>query len=141
MQLTEIKHRSLRQRLTACAATAVLATSSVVPAFADANDNNTASPIKHVIIIIGENRSFDHVFATYTPSNNTDTVLNLLSEKIVNADGSPGPNYGKAIQYSASDYDVYQLSPSKAPYATLPPALVGGPTTPYVCAFTSAAIP
>ncbi len=27
----------------------------------------TATPIKHVIIIIGENRSFDHVFATYVP--------------------------------------------------------------------------
>jgi phospholipase C len=27
----------------------------------------TATPIKHVIIIVGENRSFDHVFAT--PSN------------------------------------------------------------------------
>ena len=24
----------------------------------------TATPIKHVIVIIGENRSFDHVFAT-----------------------------------------------------------------------------
>ena len=27
----------------------------------------TATPIKHVIIIVGENRSFDHVFATYAP--------------------------------------------------------------------------
>jgi phospholipase C len=27
----------------------------------------TASPIKHVIIIVGENRSFDHLFATYVP--------------------------------------------------------------------------
>ncbi len=27
----------------------------------------TATPIKHVIVIIGENRSFDHVFATYVP--------------------------------------------------------------------------
>ena len=30
-------------------------------------DADTRSPIKHVIIIIGENRSFDHVFATYVP--------------------------------------------------------------------------
>ena len=29
----------------------------------------TASPIKHVIIIVGENRSFDHLYATYTPKN------------------------------------------------------------------------
>jgi phospholipase C len=27
-------------------------------------DNSTETPIKHVIVIIGENRSFDHVFAT-----------------------------------------------------------------------------
>ena len=29
------------------------------------NDAKTTTPIKHVIVIIGENRSFDHVFATY----------------------------------------------------------------------------
>ena len=29
----------------------------------------TATPIKHVIIIVGENRSFDHLFATYVPKN------------------------------------------------------------------------
>ena len=28
-------------------------------------DANTTTPIKHVIVIIGENRTFDHVFATY----------------------------------------------------------------------------
>ena len=26
-------------------------------------DANTATPIKHVIVIVGENRSFDHLFA------------------------------------------------------------------------------
>jgi hypothetical protein len=30
-------------------------------------DQTAATPIKHVIVIIGENRSFDHVFATYVP--------------------------------------------------------------------------
>ena len=30
-------------------------------------DHETTTPIKHVIVIIGENRSFDHVFATYVP--------------------------------------------------------------------------
>ena len=33
------------------------------------NDAKTTTPIKHVIVIIGENRSFDHVFATYNPGN------------------------------------------------------------------------
>jgi phospholipase C len=27
----------------------------------------TLTPIKHVIVIIGENRTFDHVYATYRP--------------------------------------------------------------------------
>src|ERR1700674_1245491 len=47
----------------------------------------TATPIKHVIIIVGENRSFDHLFATYVPKHRSEKVLNLLSEGIVNADG------------------------------------------------------
>ena len=69
------------------------------------NDNNTTTPIKHVIVIIGENRTFDHLFATYQPVNTGETVLNLLSEGIVNADGTPGPNYSKvAAQYQAQDY-------------------------------------
>ena len=29
------------------------------------NDDKTTSPIKHVIVIVGENRSFDHEYATY----------------------------------------------------------------------------
>ena len=34
----------------------------------ESGDNDTKTPIKHVIIIIGENRTFDHVFATYKPT-------------------------------------------------------------------------
>jgi phospholipase C len=74
------------------------------PARAGNDPNNavdaikTATPIKHVIIIVGENRSFDHLFATYTPKDKDDKVLNLLSEGIVNADGTPGANFAKAHQ-------------------------------------------
>src|ERR1700682_6656351 len=53
----------------------------------------TASPIKHVLIIVGENRSFDHLFATYVPKSRDDRVLNLLSQGIVKSDGSPGTNF------------------------------------------------
>ena len=35
----------------------------------------TASPIKHVIIIVGENCSFDHLFATYEPKSRDEHVL------------------------------------------------------------------
>ena len=72
-----------------------------VPADADpsVNEIKTVTPIKHVIIIVGENRSFDHLFATYVPRSKEDRVRNLLSEKIINADGTPGPNFAKAHQF------------------------------------------
>jgi phospholipase C len=59
------------------------------------NDKNTTSPIKHLIVIMGENRTFDHVFATYKPRQG-ESVDNLLSKGIINLDGSRGPNYAKA---------------------------------------------
>jgi phospholipase C len=95
------------------------------------NDGNTTTPIKHVIVIIGENRTFDHLFATYQPVNSSETVWNLLSEGIVNADGTPGQNYANATQYqamdTASDQKTYLLSPPKTgPYTTLPAPLAGG---------------
>jgi phospholipase C len=96
-------------------------------------DTATRTPIKHVIVIIGENRTFDHVFATYKPRHQGDKVLNLLSRHIVNEDGTPGPNYGLSLQYEAQDTDVYRMNPFKAPYSVLPPALTGGPATPAVC--------
>jgi phospholipase C len=30
-------------------------------------NRGSRTPIKHVIIIVGENRTFDHLFATYKP--------------------------------------------------------------------------
>ena len=102
-------------------------------------DNNTTSPIKHVIVIIGENRSFDHVFATYVPKPG-ETVNNLLSEGIVKLDKNknaiPGPNFDKAQQLAATDStpDTFLLSPHKTefPNNQLPAPLVGGPSVSYV---------
>jgi phospholipase C len=94
--------------------------------------SGTATPIKHVIVIIGENRTFDHVFATYQPKRR-EAVSNLLSKGIVNSDGSPGPNFSLASQSSANDSstDGYQLNPSNnAAYSVLPPVLAGGYSTP-----------
>jgi phospholipase C len=91
-------------------------------------DANTVTPIKHVIVIVGENRSFDHLFATYVPKPG-ETVNNLLSEEIVKADGTPGKNYSQAMQFQATDTTTYQLSPTpKTAYLTLPAPLNGGPT-------------
>ena len=93
-------------------------------------DGETATPIKHVIVIIGENRSFDHVFATYTPKRG-QTVWNLLSKGIVKADGTPGPNFTLAMQRAASDQapGSFLLSPPKTsfPGGVLPAPLAGGP--------------
>ncbi len=98
-------------------------------------DIRVQTPIKHVIVIIGENRSFDHVFATYVPKTG-ETVQNLLSEGIVNVDGTPGPNFYKAQQQAAADMapDTFLLNPDKAsfPGNVLPAPLTGGPTDSYV---------
>jgi len=102
-----------------------------------ANDGKTTTPIKHVIVIIGENRTFDHLYATYQPVNNGETVLNLLSEGIVNADGTPGANYSKAATQNqamdtASVQKIYLNSPPKTgPYSTLPAPLAGGGPPPF----------
>ncbi len=98
-------------------------------------DNDTSTPIKHVIVIVGENRSFDHVFATYVPKKG-EKVWNLLSQGIVKADGTPGPNFAKAEQSAAADKapDDFTLSPSKTAFqkSVLPAPLVGGPMESYV---------
>jgi phospholipase C len=103
------------------------------------NDNKTTSPIKHVIIIIGENRSYDHVFATYVPKTG-QTTMNLLSEGIIKADGTPGPNFEKAHQRAAVDLgekrggDPFLMSPPKLDFGgdVLPAPLVGGAKDSYI---------
>src|ERR1700753_418841 len=112
---------------------ALVATQLMVAAPARANDGNsndgkTTTPIKHVIIIIGENRSFDHVYATYVPKKG-QTVDNLLSKGIINADGTPGPNYAMSAQNSAVDSDgPFSIAPGgKAAYKSIPAPLTGGP--------------
>ena len=86
----------------------------------DPAHHGTRTPIQHLIVVIGENRSFDNVFATYVPKGN-QTIWNLRSRGIVKADGSPGPNFSLAQQQQALNIGVYQLSPPRTgPYATLP---------------------
>ena len=97
---------------------------------------STATPIKHVIIIVGENRSFDHLYATYAPKNRDERMLNLLSAGIVNADGTPGPNFAEGRQYritSAPNGGRFFISAtlkSKALYNVLPAPDIGGVQNP-----------
>jgi phospholipase C len=107
----------------------------LLQASCSSNTSTTATPVQHLIVIIGENRSFDHVFATYVPTGQ-QTVQNLLSEQIVNADGTPGPNFAQAMQSAANDVasDAFLLNPSKTdfPGNVLPAQLVQGPSDSYV---------
>ncbi|HEV8680875.1 MAG TPA: alkaline phosphatase family protein [Stellaceae bacterium] len=93
----------------------------------------TATPIKHLIVVVGENRSFDHVFGTYRPKAG-QSIANLLSRGIVRADGSPGANFAAARQFAADPQPRYFIgvAPSqKTPYQYLPsPTLGGAPAAP-----------
>ena len=60
----------------------------------------TATPIEHLIVVVGENLSFDNLFGTYRPQSNAK-IRNLLSQGIVNRDGNPGPEFIKAAQRRA----------------------------------------
>jgi len=97
----------------------------------------TASPIQHVIVLIGENRTFDHLFATYV-SPSGEPVKNLLSEGIIKADGTPGPRFEKARQFQATPpfknkYYISLFPWEKAPYQILPePTLNSAPINPLV---------
>ncbi len=91
----------------------------------------TRTPIKHVIVIIGENRTFDHVFGLYQPRKG-QTIANLLSRGIVNADGTPGPHFAQAAQFQVEPQSAYYISaPRKSAYSILPPPdLNGAPAAP-----------
>ncbi len=85
---------------------------------------HTRTPIKHVIVLIGENRTFDHLFATYVPKSH-DSVSNLLSKGIIKADGTPGPHFKKAEQFQAvapfqTSFFISLNESEKAPYSILP---------------------
>src|SRR5579863_993913 len=137
-----------RPKLAACASVLALSVfgfgASVQAADPDkaVDQLKTASPIKHVIIIVGENRSFDHLFATYEPRHEEESIRNLLSERIINEDGSPGPNFAKAHQFqitSASNGGKFFISSdlkNKTLYSFLPPPDIGGipPTAPFAAA-------
>ena len=66
----------------------------------------TATPIERRIVVVGENISFDNLFATYEPPPG-ETVANLLSRGIVDRDGDPGPHFADAAQREASVRERY----------------------------------
>lgn len=84
--------------------------------------------IEHLIVIVGENVTFDTLYGAYQPQPG-QVISNLLSQRIVNADGTPGPKFARARQRRAQDQGgEYQVQPPRAvrPYAFLPQPLKTG---------------
>src|SRR5262245_46328697 len=74
----------------------------------------TATPIKHVIVLIGETRTFDNIYGTYV-AKHEQRVDNLLSRGIVRPDGSPGPRQADARQFRVDNINppLYFISTTK----------------------------
>src|SRR5271165_3956866 len=70
----------------------------------------TETPIEHLIVVVGENISFDCLFATYEPPPGVQ-VGNLLSRGIVDRDGQPGPRFAEALQRQASVRESFSVTP------------------------------
>ena len=108
-------------------ALALTATAAAPPQPDPAARLRTRTPIKHVVVVVGENVTFDALFATYVPAAG-QSMRNLLSEGIVTADGAPGAAYRRAVQHEATaPAGRSTLEPViGGAYATLPqPTLTG----------------
>jgi acid phosphatase len=80
----------------------------------------TETPIEHLIVVVGENISFDCLFATYEPPPG-NTIANLLSREIVNREGQPGLRFAEALQRRANVRDRFAVNPpTSGAFATLP---------------------
>jgi phospholipase C len=102
-------------------AVALLLSAAATAVAADQHDmgKSPRTPIQHVIVVVGENHTFDNVFGGYAPING-QSVSNLLSNGIINADGSPGPNFSQAAQQQAVDSGTYSVTPARiGPYAAV----------------------
>src|SRR5215470_7883792 len=115
---------SLRATLVAVTALQLTLSGPLAGSLQAQEQGQTRTPIKHVIVLIGENRTFDHLFATYVPKSG-GSVKNLLSEGIINIDGTPGPSFHKAAQFQAvapfrKQYFISLNDSEKVPYQTLP---------------------
>jgi phospholipase C len=80
----------------------------------------TRTPIEHLIVVIGENHTFDNLFGAFQPARG-QSVANLLSQGIITVGGLPGPNFNKALQKQAMGQAKYSITPVEAgPFAVLP---------------------
>jgi acid phosphatase len=99
----------------------LLATGALIlPRSLFAQTRATVTPIRHLIVIVGENHSFDNLFGVYQPQRG-QSVRNLLSEGIVKLDGTAGPNFKRAEQWQAIEKGAYSIAPERTePYVSIP---------------------
>lgn len=104
----------------AAVATALIVVPRSAPAGEDEDRHRgPRSPIEHVIVVVGENHTFDNVFGVYRPRHGK--IWNLLSQHIVKEDGTPGHRFGLAAQSIANGGSAYSIDPARTgKYATLP---------------------
>jgi phospholipase C len=115
-----------KQRRTGALALAVLV-AAAQPASAR-DPRSTRTPIEHVIVVVGENHTFDNLFATYQPPHG-EKVLNLLSQGIVDDHCNPGRHFARAAQRIANGGTAYAITPQRTgAYATLPQPATSGAT-------------
>jgi phospholipase C len=94
-------------------------TPALVPASYYRDTNNTATPIKHLVVLFDENVSFDHYFGTYPYAANTDgtkfvpkpgtPTVNGLYTKITKT----GP-VGPLLTSNPNEYNPQRLTSSEA---------------------------
>ncbi len=85
-----------------------------------AQASKTATPIEHVIIIVGENHSYDNIFGADLPRPG-QTTLNLRSQDVIDDDGNPGRNFALARQRTADSKGAYSPNPTRPrAYTKLP---------------------
>jgi acid phosphatase len=114
----------LRQSLLSTLMAGTVMVAGLNPAHArlehEAAANATRTPIKHLIVIIGENHTFDNVFATYQAPHGQQ-VDNLLSKGIVDLNGDPAARFALGRQRQADVATAYTPTPHlTGAYSTLP---------------------
>jgi acid phosphatase len=113
-------HRWIAVAVGLCVASS-LTWAADVPRTGHTSHRAPKTPIENLIVIVGENQTFDGLFATYIPKPGA-TVRNLLSAGIIDGDGNPGPRFAQALQRKAVPQAVFMLNPPRAEaYGTLPP--------------------
>jgi len=81
------------------------------PSHHPGRSDRTSTPIKHLVVIYGENVSFDHYFGTYPKAANTDGT------KFVASKYTPAANtlvHAGVLKHNPNLYQPFRLSPSQA---------------------------